>query len=1040
MSLPGFAVRRWQFTLVVFLALIALGIQSLITIPKTEDPSLALANYAIVAVLPGATPTDLERLVVDPIEARLQTLDDLKRVRTTIDAGLAVLQVEFREGVDVDRKKDSVLREVTALRPSLPPELARLDVESFDPSKVNVREVALVSTDARYHELDGMARALRRRLESVPGVRHVDLAGLPAQEVTVSLDLPRMIAVGISPAEVFAAIGADAQNVPAGSVEQGDRRLDVKTSGDYASAEEVAATVVRTVPGGSSVRVADVATVALGDAETASVARWNGTRAVLVAAAMRDGGNIFDVRKALDAELASFATTLPAGVHLEYGFDQARNVEHRLGGFARDFAIAIGLVLLTLLPLGLRASAIVMVGIPLALAVGLAGLQALGFSINQLSIVGFVIALGLLVDDSIVVVENIARYLRHGMSPRDAAVKATQQITLSVLGCTATLILAFVPLLALPGSAGMFIRSMPVAVVITIAASLLISLTIVPFLSSMLLKPEREEGNVFFRALTRAINLVYRPVLTRAIKRPLLSLGLSFALVAGSVGLVPRIGFGLFPKAGIPQFMVAIDADDGASLFATDRAARFAEGVLARHPEVRNVATVVGKGHPQIYYNVAPRNEKATVADVFAELQGVTGPKAEALLDGLRTELAAWPGARFDVREFENGPPLEAPIALRLLGDDVGQLAEAAATVERVVKAIPGTRDVRNPAADHRSDLRVAIDHDRAALLGVAVPDIDRAVRLAVGGVLVASFHEDGIDEARDVRATLARGLPANVGGGDRPNLAVLDDVYIASTAGAPVPLAAVAQLVLEPSPATVRHYNRQRQVTVTSYVLSGYNTARVTEDAVARLAHEALPPGVRMVVAGEVESRQESFAGMGTAILVAIFGVLAVLVLEFRTFRGTLIVASVLPLGAMGGLFALYLTGYTLSFTATIGFIALMGIEVKNSILLVDHTNYLRRDGLPLEAAIERAGEERFVPVLFTTLTALGGLVPLLLERSSLYSPLAAVLIGGLVSSTLLARVVTPVLYRLLPPKLDEAPEAPRAVGVQTLVPAPAE
>ncbi len=1039
MSLPAFSVRRWQFTLVVFLALIALGAKSLITIPKAEDPSLALANFGVVAVLPGATPTDLERLVVDPIESRLQTLDDLKRVRTTIDPGLAVLQVEFREGVDVDRKKDAVLREVTALRPSLPAQLVRLDVEAFDASKVNVRELALVSTDARYHELDVLSRALRRRLESVPGIRHVDLAGLPAQEITVSLDLRKMVAMGVSPAEVFAVIGADAQNIPAGSVEQGSRRLDVKTSGDYASADEVAATVVRSAVGGSAIHVGDVAQVTLGDAETASIARFDGQRAVLVAAAMRDGGNIFEVRKALEAEVASFEATLPPGVHLVRGFDQAHNVEHRLGGFVRDFAIAIALVLVTLLPLGLRASGVVMVGIPLALAIGLAGLEALGFSINQLSIVGFVIALGLLVDDSIVVVENIARHLRHGMSPRQAAVEATEQITMSVLGCTATLILAFVPLLALPGSAGLFIRSMPVAVVITIAASLLVSLSIVPFLASVFLRPEREQGNVFFRALTRTINLVYRPVLTRALRRPWLALGLSLGLVAGSVALVPRIGFGLFPKAGIPQFLVEIDADDGSSLTATDRAARFAESVLARHPQVHGVATVVGKGHPQIYYNVVPRNEKATVADVFAELEGVEGPAAEALLDEVRGELAAWPGARFEVREFENGPPLEAPLALRLLGDDVTTLADAAATVERVVRGVPGTRDVRNPSADHRSDLRVVIDHDRAALLGVAVPDVDRAVRLAVGGVSIASFHEDGIDEARDVRATLARQHPSDVGGGDRADLAVLDDVYVASAAGAPVPLAAVARAELEPSPATVRHYNRERQVTVTAYVVSGYNTARVTQEALTRLAREALPPGVRLVVAGEVESRQESFSGMGTAILVAIFGVLAVLVLEFRTFRGTLIVASVLPLGAMGGLVALFLTGYTLSFTATIGFIALMGIEVKNSILLVDHTNHLRREGVPLGEAIERAGEERFVPVLFTTLTALGGLVPLLLERSSLYSPLAAVLIGGLVSSTLLARVVTPVLYRLLPPALD-GKEAPGGTVPSALSPAPAE
>jgi multidrug efflux pump subunit AcrB len=249
--------------------------------------------------------------------------------------------------------------------------------------------------------------------------------------------------------------------------------------------------------------------------------------------------------------------------------------------------------------------------------------------------------------------------------------------------------------------------------------------------------------------------------------------------------------------------------------------------------------------------------------------------------------------------------------------------------------------------------------------------------------------------------------------------------------------LAQVAQLELEPSPTTIRHVDRERSVTVTAQIANGYNTNAVTQTVLGTLAPSHLPLGVRMVVAGEVESRQESFGGMGIAIVIAAFGLLGVLVLEFRTFRGTLIVASVMPLGAGGGLVALYLAGYTLSFTASIGFIALMGIEIKNSILLVDYTNQLRRAGASLDLALQQAGAARFVPVLFTTLTALGGLIPLVLERSALYSPLAVVLVGGLVSSTVLARIVTPVLYRLLPPPIEVDEEDVVAASSPEVAPA---
>jgi multidrug efflux pump subunit AcrB len=1022
MHVAEFSVRRWQFTLVVFLGAAALGVASLLAIPKAEDPAFDYPNFAVVAVLPGASPADVERLVVDELEARLAGLDDVKSMRTRIEDGVAVVQLEFVAGTDPARKRDDVLREVGALRPELPDELVRLDVQEFNAAGVTALQVALTGDGAPYRELDRLAHALKRRLEGVPGVGEVELAGLPPREVRVEVDPERAAALGVSPGEVIAALGAEARNVPAGALDAGARQLGVKTSGDYGSVEEVRDTAVR-LGGGRAVRVGDVARVELADAEPVHLVRVDGERAVTLAVAVREGQNLLAVRAGLEAALVEAERGLPPGVGLLRAFDQAANVEHRLGHFVRDFAIAIALVLLTLLPLGGRAAAVVMVSIPLSLAIGVTLLHLLGYSVNQLSIVGFVIALGLLVDDSIVVVENVTRFLRAGHPPREAAIRATKQITLSVLGCTATLLFAFVPLLALPGAAGLFIRSLPVAVVLTVAASLVVSLTIVPFLTSRLLRPEGEHGNRVFQLMTHAIEGSYRPVLELALARPFTTLGAAAAVVAGSLALVPAIGFSLFPKAGIPQFRVTVEAPEGASLAETDRAVRFAEGALARHPEVVRVTANVGKGNPRVYYNVAVQNEKSSAGELVAELSTRDARAMARVFAALRDELAAHPGAIVDLKEFEQGPPLDAPIAVRVLSDDPALLEASARRVEAIVASTEGTRAVRNPSRDRKTDLRVRTDRDRATLAGVAVPDVDRAVRLAVGGVVAATYRDDAADDAWDVRVTLPRGEAA-LPGGARPGLEVLERLHVPS-AGVAVPLAQVAELALEPSPARIDRFDRVRSTTVTAYPRDGYNTDRLTREILARVRAERWPPGVRIVPAGELESREESFGGLGTAILIALFGVLAVLVLEFRTFRSTLIVASVLPLGVVGGLVALLLSGHTLSFTAMIGFVALMGIEVKNSILLVDFTNQLRREGVPLEEAIRRAGETRFVPILLTTLTALGGLLPLALERSALYSPLALVIMGGLVSSTLLARIVTPVLYRLLPPELEAEPEA---------------
>jgi multidrug efflux pump subunit AcrB len=1020
MHVAEFSVTRWQFTLVLFLGLAALGVASLREIPKAEDPTFPFPSFAIVAVLPGATPADLERLVVDPIEARIKALEDLKSMKTRIDDGVAVIQVEFHVGADPARKRDEVLREVTALRGSLPQELARLEVKEFNPANVNVLEVALASNTAPYRDLERLSRALRQRLEAVPGVGTVTVAGLPRQEVRIALDPERMAALGISAGEVLQAVGADARPIPAGAVEAGARALSVKTSGDYGSLDEIADTAIRMVDR-ATVRVRDVAQVSLVDAEATHLARFRGMRAVLVASSIKEHQDLFQVRRGMEEAVLAFERTLPREVTLGRAFDQATNVEHRLSGFVRDFGLAILLVLVTLLPLGLRASLVVMVSIPLSLAIGVTLLRFTGYSINQLSIVGFVIALGLLVDDSVVVVENVTRHLREGQSPRAAAVAATKQITLSVLGCTATLLFAFLPLLALPGGAGLFIRSMPMAVVFTILASLAVSLTIVPFLSSRFLKSSGEHGNLFFRALTWAIEGTFRPVLHRALSRPLTTLALAGLLFAGSVALVPAIGFSLFPKSGLPQFMVTVEAPEGASLAEADKGARFVETVLGRHPEIVRVTTNVGKGNPSVYYNVAQRNEQSSYAEVLAEVGSRDAKILEPLFAKLGAELASYPGARVELRE--QGPPVDAPVAVRVLSDDPAALAAAAARVEGILARTEGTRYVRNPAADQKSDLRVRIDHDRAALRGVAVPDVDRAVRLAVGGIVVGSYREATSDEARDLRVTVPRAT-GPLPGGARPGLDVLERLYVPSATGA-VPLAQVADLVLEPSPSRIYHHDKTRSATVTAWVREGYNTDRVTRAALSAIRAEPWPDTVTIVPAGELESRQESFGGLGSASLVAVIGVLAVLVLEFRTFRSTLIVASVIPLGVVGGLAALLLTGYTLSFTAMVGFVALMGIEVKNSILLVDFTNQLRERGMELEQAVQEAGEKRFVPILLTTLTAVGGLLPLAIERSALYSPLAVVILGGLVSSTLLARIVTPVLYRLLPPSIERAEAA---------------
>ena len=1010
MRLTEFAVRRPQFTLIAFLCLAVLGVTAFRTIPRAEDPSFPLPVYTVVAVYPGASSRLLEQEVVRELETQIATIPKIKRLMTRIGDSAAVLFVEFETGVDTDDKMSELLRQVEKSRSLLPSGVTSVEVKQMDTSNVSVLQVGLVAPTAAWADMEAVADSLERKLEGIAGVKQASVFGIAATEARVDVEPARLARTGLSVTQLLNAISAGNMSVPGADVDLGARRFTVQTSGAFASLRDLSRTVVSAGPNGSLVTVGDVARVGFSTAPETFAFRFNGERAALITVAVRSGVNIFDVVTRVKTELANARAALPAGMRLEIGFDQSRNVAHRLGGLQRDFIIAIVLVLVTLIPLGLRASLLVMVSIPMSLAIGVALLSWLGFSLNQLSIVGFVIALGLLVDDSIVVAENIARWIRLGETRQQAAIKATRQIGVAVLGCTATLVLAFVPLLFLPGNAGAFIRSLPVAVVVTILASLLVSLTLIPFLASRFLRAEDEHGNVAFRVMSRGIERIYRPVLGRVMQWPKVTLVGAALVVAGAVALVPRIGFSLFPKAGIPQFLVNIIAPDGTSLARTQQIAAEVEAILRTEPSVKTVMSSTGEGHPQIYYNRSPGGPAANTADVYGEVSAYDPTTTPAMLERVRQRVALIPGAEIVIREFENGPPVEAPIEIRLISDDLDALRTISAQVAARLAAVTGTRDVRDPLAIRRTDLAVVTDEQSAGLAGIPVIEVDRTVRMALRGLPVGKMHRAALDDV-DIVVGHSHATPNS----QVPSLASLDRVAVNSVLGGSVPLDGVTQLQMNSAAGVISHLDRERYVAVTAEVAEGYNVASVSKIALATMRELPLPPGMRWVAGGLVESQNESFAGLGPAIIIAVFGILAVLVLEFGSFSATLIVAAVIPLGVAGGLVALFIAGETLSFTASVGFIALTGIEVKNSLLLVDFTEQLRREGMETEAAIRRAGEIRFFPILLTSLTAIGGLIPLVLEHSALYSPLAIVLIGGLVSSTLLSRLITPVLSKLL-------------------------
>jgi len=1014
MKIISFAVKNWQLTLLMFMMTVVVGVNTLFNMPRAEDPEINPPQFPVVVIYPGTSPKDMEELVVKPIEKQVSELENIKRIKTRIDDGSAVIEVEFNYNSNVNDKYQELVREINALRDKLPADLLKLEVRKVTPTDVKILQVGLVSENASMQLLRQKADELTEQLEKIKSLKKVEYQGAQEQEVRIDLHMDKLARMRIPLNAVIGSIQSEAANIPGGSIRAGEKVFNIKTSGKYNSVDEIANTVVYNA-NGSIIFLRDVADVKLRYEEPKHIVRINGHRAVIVLAAQKEGMNIAKTRDEFHPVVDAFEKTLPSNIDLVKTFDQAENVARRLSGLGFDFLIAIGLVLLTLLPLGYRASLIVMVAIPLSLALALISLNAMGFSLNQLSIVGLVVALGLLVDDSIVVVENIERWLRDGYGKRHAAIEATKQIALAVVGCTAALMVAFMPLAFLPEASGEFIRSLALAVIASVFASMIVSLTVVPFFASRVLKTNHSsEGNIFLRVLQRIIKGSYGRVLDVALNKPILTLIIAGLVFAGSMLIFPVIGFKLFPTSEKAQFLVNINMPLQSNLEATNEMTRKVEAELANIPEIMFYTSNAGKGNPRIYYNEIQNNEKSDFAQIFVQLENDVNPDEKRdLIEELRTRFLGFAGANIEVKDFEQGPPVEAPVAIRITGDNLDTLRVLAAKAKTMLDGIEGTVYVRNEVDLLKSDIRVKINREKARMLGILTSDIDRTVRMAVAGLNLGTLTDEQKDEDYNIVINAPKEGFAT--------LQTLENLFVNNALGTPVPLNLVASLRFETSPVTINHINKKRYAVVTSYVKKGVLAQDVLSQFLEKAETANLPDGYAFVPAGEAETQAEAFGGgFSTVIILTVFLFITILVLEFRTFKSTLIVLSVIPLGIIGGVLLLWATGNPLSFVAIVGFIGLAGIEVKNSILLVDFTNQLRKEGKSLDDAIREAGEIRFLPIVLTSLTAIGGLIPIALSSNPLISPLALVIIGGLISSTVLSRIVTPVVYKLIPPAVN--------------------
>ncbi|MEN0005822.1 MAG: efflux RND transporter permease subunit [Bacteroidota bacterium] len=1007
MKLPSLAIKNSQFIYVLVLLSLFIGVQSFLSMPKSEDPFLELPNYTVIVIYPGTSPEDMEDLVVDPIEEVVNELDEITEIRTEITNGLAVFQVEAEFGIDYDEKYDEILAAITSIRATLPAGIFDIEVNQFKPEdRVVVQQFAFVSESVPYNQLYDLAEDFQDEVEKINFVKSTEIEAYPIEEIRISVDFQKMAQLNIPLGQVLGVLQGNNAKIPGGDIAAGGLSFNIQSTGGFKSVEEIRNTAIRAA-NNQIVYLRDFATVALDYADQEWYARYKGQRCVYLSVNQKRKSNILDLSKQLQEVETNFQAQVPDNVQLIKAFDQAPAVAFRINDFISNLLQGILLVgVIIWIFLGWRPALVVMTIIPLSIILAITVLDFSNYALQQISIAALVIALGLLVDNAIVVIENIINFRNEGHPIQQAASLGTEEVGYAIISSTATTVLAFAPLSLLQSGPGEFLRTLPLTVIFALIASLILALVFTPIVSSKVLGSKRKEQKpgMVRRFLDRVISRGYRPALNFALKRGWLALLLGIGLFVFAGSLFPSIGVSFFPTADKPLLLISVDMPYSSNLKRTDQAINYIESVLDTTTYVDSYITNTGHGNPQVYYNRIPEEFKKYHGEVVVNFKDWDPAQFYPTLQNLKEAFKDYPDGKIYFRELKNGAPFEAPIEILLLGEDLTVLKDIAYDIEAMVQETAGTEDVDNPLASSKTDIELKVDRDKASLYNLSLLDIDRTIRASLNGIQV---DQTTLDKDKETYPMVLR-LPFV----DEPGITDFDKVYVANTSGQQVPLSQVSDVVFKAEYAKINHFNLDRSIGITANVVDPDKTTEITQSIIPKLDAYDWPEGYSYYIAGEYETQQESFGDLGTLLIVAMLGIFAVLVLQFKSFVQPLIIFSAIPLAITGSFIALYLTGWPFSFFAFVGFISLIGIVVNNSIILVDYTNQLIREGVEKRIAIQQAAERRFIPIVLTTTTTILGLVPLTFSGSNLWSPLGWTLIGGLISSMLLTLLIVPILY----------------------------
>lgn len=1024
--------RNPRAFVLAILVILAMGWSAFLTIGRQEDPTITNLFATVLTGYPGADPARVEALVTEKLEAELRSISDIAEITSVSRTGLSVIQIELAETIAktaIEPAWTDVRNALDDAATDLPPGAG---LPAFEDASADTF-TAIIALMQRAGDrpdptlIGRMAEDLQDRLRRIPGADAVEIFGAPAEEILVELDPVLLTSLGLTPAGVSAAIAAADAKLRAGRVQGGGQDMVIEIAGEIADLARLRAIPLAEGADGPLVRLGDVAQVRRAPLDPpATLAHYNGRPAVLVAARMEPDLQVDRWSRFMRAERAAFDAASPGGIETALVFDQSTYTAERFAALGRNLAAGIGLVgVVLLVTLGWRAALIVASVIPLAGLISIFAMNLAGISIHQMSVTGMIVALGLLVDAAIVMVDEVQKRLVRGLSRLEAIGRSVRLLAVPLLASTLTTVLAFMPMALLPGPVGDFVGSIAKSVIIMLGASLALALTLTPALAGWVLAGRRAGSRRWWRdglSLPRLSRIFARSI-DLSLRHPGLSILAAIALPVTGFLAFPSLTAQFFPGADRDQFYVQLSLAGTPAIAETDAVAARADAILTATPGVTSTAWTVGESAPSFYYNMTMDQDGVTG---FAEALVTTESAAAtlAIIPPLQARLNdALPQAQVIVRDLVQGPPVGAPIELRFVGPDLAVLRALGDRARAIMAEVPGLTQSRASLAGGAPKLHFALDEDRVTLAGLDLATVAASLAAATDGTLGGSLIEGA--EENPVRVRLQGSERASA---DRiASLEILRPGPPATPGAWPgVPLASLGAMELAPSESPIDRRNGERINLVQAYTALGVLPEEALADLRARLAQipDLLPPGYRLEYGGDADARADTVSSLLATVLMVVVLTLATLVLSFRSFRLTAIAIAVCGLAMGLSILALAVFGYPFGIQALLGVIGSIGVSINAAIIVLAALNddVRARSGDRAAMAEVVLGSSRHI--VSTTITTFGGFLPLILAGGGFWPPFAMAVAGGVLLSTVIAFYFTPPMFALLmPPRRAVAP-----------------